>query len=214
MVKLRGPDSEAFKFFCNHLLQNVIGKVEWRTNKAASKIIHMATPSDEAFALLLLENSEERWRDMYVKRNMKSSEVLAKYTNAGDKSKKRHSCKFQGWSNDGLKRFNQLLDIVIANRISNMLWEDEFLQERASIFSAGIPPKRRRKDDVVEERVVPKNDLSYLMMQFTQQHTNAANMTKGAGDSDEETSTEEVDENDDVSLVHHENENDDDEDNE
>jgi hypothetical protein len=206
MVKLRGPDSDAFKFFCNHFLQNVIGKIEWRTNKAVKKITDVATPSDEAFALLLLENSEDRWRDMHVKRNLKTSDVPAKYTNAGNKTKKGHSCKFKGWNNNGIKRFNQLLDVVIANRNSNSLWEDAFVQERGSTYLEAIAPRRRRMEDAVEERVIPKNDLSFLLMQVRKQQAHKVSVMEEEG-FDEESSTEEGDEqqNDDVSLVHNDN---------
>ena len=47
----------------------------------------------------------------------KNSMVLKKYTNGGSsKGEIASLCKYQGWSNNGMKCFNELFDLVKANR--------------------------------------------------------------------------------------------------
>ena len=51
------------EILCNHFLACVVGKHDWKwqTKKELSQV---ATISDEAFALLILENIWDEWKDM------------------------------------------------------------------------------------------------------------------------------------------------------
>ena len=76
-----------------------------------------ATISDEAFALLILENNYETWMDMALTGNTKTSKIPQKYTNGGmSQGKVGTSQHNKGWSDEGLCRFNELFDLVEKNR--------------------------------------------------------------------------------------------------
>jgi hypothetical protein len=57
-------DDEMFRLYCESLLSCVVGKTWWNNNSDKMKVSEMASVSDEAFALLLLENSYKMWKGM------------------------------------------------------------------------------------------------------------------------------------------------------
>jgi len=100
-------------------------------------IMKIATASDEAMALLLLENSETRWMAEYGKRE-KGEKVVEKdlpvplYTSAGqsNKQQKGFTKRYGGWSQDGINRFNQVHEMVKQDRQANGFWFDELVKKR------------------------------------------------------------------------------------
>ena len=115
-----------YKVFFENFLPCVIkksvfdGQVSVATNDKT-----LCTVSDEAFALLLLENSFDCWQDIYrlrkggvtPKRGQKrwefESDVPTKYTKGVivyDKTVKNNDPK--GWSAEGIKRYNELYATV------------------------------------------------------------------------------------------------------
>jgi hypothetical protein len=61
--------NESYIFFCDNFLKCVVGLHKFnRSIKNTHKLRHIATPSDEALALLLLENSEYRWNQEFEKK--------------------------------------------------------------------------------------------------------------------------------------------------
>jgi hypothetical protein len=90
-----------------------------------------ATVSDEAFALLCLENNYETWMDMGLTGNKKTSNVPRKYTNGGSsKGKNGTSQHNKDWSDEGLCRFNELFGLVEKNREGSYAkkFEEDFRQ--------------------------------------------------------------------------------------
>jgi hypothetical protein len=57
-------NDEMFRLYCESLLSCVVGKTWWNNNADKKTVSEMASVSDEAFALLLLENSYEMWKGM------------------------------------------------------------------------------------------------------------------------------------------------------
>lgn len=75
------------------------------TNKRLSEFVGV---TDEALALLMYENQEERWKDMAANGLAKSTKP-GKYTDGGkSREKTGRSRKGKGWSGEGIKRFNVL----------------------------------------------------------------------------------------------------------
>lgn len=131
-------------YFCNNFIRCIVGlqtyKRQWRLDHA--QLSNIATESDEAMALLLFENNENKWTDEYYKlhegRQMlqqegmlgndttsihknttstSSSSIKTKYTSAGDNSnKKGFTKKYGGWSNAGINRYNTLVEMVTQDR--------------------------------------------------------------------------------------------------
>lgn len=114
----------------------VIGrkKFKMKLGEQLKKDADICTVSDEAFALLLLENQYDRWTDIYQQRKQRTveftvrsekrtrrweSDVSPKYTNGGIKYKDKSPTLYKGWKDDGIKRFNAICCKVAADRLNN-----------------------------------------------------------------------------------------------
>ena len=100
----------------------------------ATKESDLCTRSDEALTLLLLENSYDRWIDIYKKaegqvskRRLNKnrqwhSDVRTKYTDGGIMYRSNHDTNkrsnSKGWTDDGIDRFNELCSKVSCDRIA------------------------------------------------------------------------------------------------
>jgi hypothetical protein len=160
-------NEEAYSAFFEHFLPCATKKMMWdrRIAKAVSnpnskKYKSLCTISDEAFALLLLENSYNRWLDLFlnnkgpvmqqrgVKQRGFQSNVPTVYTRGGikyDKTDMTQSVK--GWSEEGIARFNALFDQVIVDCARNPNFERKcWLEARKSAQEEeGITEKKRKR---------------------------------------------------------------------
>jgi hypothetical protein len=106
----------------------------------------IATPTDEAFGLLLLENSWENWieaRRLVHEDNSKSGANKTPFIYSLQQTK-GCSRKFEGWSNARMRRYRELVHMVRADRENNA--------DKDS-FEAGY------KANCVKEREVALNSL-------------------------------------------------------
>ena len=61
--------------FVKHILRHMIGVREWKMNCGANRKMHeFVSTSDEAFALLVLENNAEKWHEQVTEPDLKKSE--------------------------------------------------------------------------------------------------------------------------------------------
>ena len=125
---INGKGKYPFFFFCNSVLECVAGKKEWKQQKAKLKVSESCVSvSDEAFAMLLLVNSWDKFEYMAdIPVNDDRTEVPETlYT-----EKKGRNRKMQGWSSEGIDNFNKLCMSVIDDRKSKagQLFEDQFLE--------------------------------------------------------------------------------------
>ena len=101
--------------FMEYCVSAVVGRQlfkQLKTKRAISKYVEV---SDEAFALLLVENSWDRWCQMYTEGDMTiQTKIHTKYTKTmkGFHKKTNTPKKFGGWSREGLKRYNELYALV------------------------------------------------------------------------------------------------------
>lgn len=100
-------DVEAFQFLVDHIFECVIGRREWKDQKFRKEVKSMLSVSDEAFAIVILENA---WDVLTAKAGKK---VETKYTG------RRSFGKDDGWSRSGLARFNMLYETVLVDRKKN-----------------------------------------------------------------------------------------------
>lgn len=117
---------EVFVFYCEELLGKMVGAVEWSTKircfttisdalRQGYKDMPLISPSDEAFAVLVVDNCTKRWTDEALRNaenpnrdpNQKKKNVDGKYTtsNAGQ-------VLFGGWTAEGLAMFNKLQEMA------------------------------------------------------------------------------------------------------
>ena len=122
----------------------------------------LCTASDEAFTLLLLENSYARWVSIYereggipsqrrgdTKRTV-MSDVEAKYTRGGIKlSNDRESQKQKGWTPDGIKRFNTLFAAVKKDRLKRHKFDKKFIKHLRESQNKRVGPKKRKYETVL-----------------------------------------------------------------
>jgi len=152
-LKQMRNDYESYTQFCNIALSAVTGKNDWKKNSGTQKISEFVTVSDEAFALLLLENSWEVWLDMSkkaklgeaigkVKRhNSEGGGLMTKYTTNGAYVKKN-----LGWSIEGRRRFVDLVKQVKHDREGDAnKREDSFEVTFLKVVEAGRGNNRKRK---------------------------------------------------------------------
>jgi hypothetical protein len=135
-------------------------------------ISEFVTVSDEAFALLLVENSWDVWMQMAEKArkgevigSAKSgiisdggSGLLTKFTTNG-----AHVRKHGGWSKEGLKRFVELVDEVQTDRNANNTadktktsFEKEYIAEK----KGAVKNKKRKCEQENINAAAEDNDGS------------------------------------------------------
>jgi len=135
MLSLRklesGEVNPAYLYLFQHFIPFVVGVNKYKREAKGSAVSAVVTPSDEAMALLIIENSESRWSDEFDKKQ-KGGEVdgnmptPSKYTTGGSNGKmKGYTRKYRGWNLEGIKRYNEVLDLVRDDRKINQKWFDD-----------------------------------------------------------------------------------------
>ena len=157
---------ECYSIFFARFLPCVTGKTLWNSRlKRAKKDSDMCGNADESFALLLLENSYNRWTDLFSKekalRESGSDEkafssVSTLYTAPGQSYDDREikTCA-RGWIKDGIRRFNRLVDKMRKDRSRNtsffINWNEKYLESNE--------PKKRKKRVDDQPHIIAKDDL-------------------------------------------------------
>lgn len=137
-------EKEAFVWFAGELLECVCGKRAWGTRKkyrarmtdakSTDTGAAVVTVSDEAFALLLYDAYIDKWIIRYHQDRRgepHSKRIAGKYT-----QKNGTSTEYGGWSEEGIRRFNQLCEMVQDDRKSRNArdaeeWLKNTLREQA-----------------------------------------------------------------------------------
>ena len=113
---------------------------KFNNKRKKTKISDLASSSDKAFGILLLENSEEKWTFEFEKNSQKAdyheSELpCCKFTSGGSNQKQpgftRHH---RGWTQEGVGRFNTIVEKVRVDRIKNGREFDKFMMENSQIY--------------------------------------------------------------------------------
>jgi hypothetical protein len=141
ILKMREDKEGAYTFFADHLIECVAGKRRWKNQKREHLMTIVASPTDEAFALLILENSIKRWIDM-AKHGTESIEK-PKYTRGKAAGGSR---KYEGWTDEGKQRFNELIDAVTADRSDHSEWDKSYLEKKKEEAVHGRKRKRQRTE--------------------------------------------------------------------
>ena len=110
-------DDDPFLFLVEHLIGQAHGLRNWKNAKCFQRISNTLTVSDEAFVLLSIENCwdaiQEEIQDNEDEEGGNGKPGVytrGKYTNHGTNS------RYGGWSPEGIKRFNELYELVEKNR--------------------------------------------------------------------------------------------------
>lgn len=110
-----GDEKKIFWMFVDTCVVHMIPRKEWKENHVNKKLSEYIKPSNEAFAMLVLENiapdlvdNEGNWVEGEVNRKMSTS----RYTKGG----RGKDGKMRGWKQCGLKRYNILVENVLFRR--------------------------------------------------------------------------------------------------
>jgi hypothetical protein len=100
------------------------------------------TPTDEAFALLILENCYKRWVDQGQENDLTyKSAVEALYTRGKATGRNR---RYEGWSKEGIQRFNELIGLVKTDRDDHADWDRNYLQKQQQQAGSGSKKRKSR----------------------------------------------------------------------
>jgi len=118
--------------FYNHFLSCVMGKCKWKKHVILKEVPLFATVTDEAFALLVLENNWGVWlvedpKEYFIK-NKKEQDKKQKQNNGLYTGHAKGATRFGGWSLEGVQRFNDLCDFVRNDRIVNETFDTEYYE--------------------------------------------------------------------------------------
>jgi hypothetical protein len=136
VLEMRDDTEGAYSLFCDCVLSHVIGRDVWKKHSHTHKLPTIATVSDEAFAIFLLENSWEVWVAMAAKEGVIPER---NYSVRGPGTK-----KLQGWTEEGIERFNKLFDMVLKNRTDNKGIFEEALMAKRLADKAGKKNMKKR----------------------------------------------------------------------
>ena len=78
----------------------------------------VVTVSDEAFAILVYENCIDKWTAKFQHMEQQGGEKAIGMTKGKYTSSVNDECFYEGWSTDGIARFNDLCAIVKKDRLS------------------------------------------------------------------------------------------------
>ena len=138
-------------YFLKNCVINVTSKKKWRDNCSRNDYFKFVTPSDEGFALVVLDNNIDRYMDIY--NNSDPNKTIfeqPKYTNVATKGVKDTVGK--GWTDKGKLEFQRYTEMIIDTR-RDKTW----LERRAKTIKKMANRERkqnkykRKYDDIANE---------------------------------------------------------------
>lgn len=171
-MALDGNGNQAYGLYARQFLKRIVGENIWSHNSYRALLSTYCTVSDEAFGLLTIENNYDRWTNMQESGDMKDVAGNApppKYTNPGKgKNVKAGARRFQGWSIEGYKRFDELHKAVKASRQDELrvLFEEGLKDYFAEELAKKVAKRKRatKHGEEEEEEVIPAHDFDDVDM--------------------------------------------------
>ena len=160
ILELRS-NAEVYEKFYKYMVPSIGRKTFWKDIVTSVKADQdVTTVSNEAFALLVLENNWERWIDLFNnsrcqnppvkgRKRISLSDKKPKYTRGGilySSNSNRDDGK--GWSNEGIERFNELFDLVRKDRKKHPGFIARFLEAQKASLEKKIQKAKRKLIDV------------------------------------------------------------------
>lgn len=169
--KLR-EDTQIMTLFVDRFLPCVVGKNAMKRDKYKMTISEIASVSDEAFALLVLDHIWERWmgKDIDLYKKLKTTKpvpgnkddkearkpAVGKYTHEYHKAGR---CK--GWKPEGLRKFIELCERVKEDRTKdNGAFEESYLAARKKEVEDNKTVIKKPQPEEEEDEVVVAIDMT------------------------------------------------------
>jgi len=146
-------------YFLKKCVVIVTGKRRWKENAGNEDYDMFVHPSDESFAMLVLENNILRYKDM-VKHKSTNPNFLStpRYTTVTRKGQKTMS---RGWSDVGKLRYKKLTKMIIEMRS-----KDEWIKDRRKYIKRKCSKHKNQKRKRIDD-----NDYNY-QKQMNQEEKN------------------------------------------
>jgi hypothetical protein len=166
---LRMNAGESYVEFCEHFMPCVCTDEDWKRHSKNTRISSFIEASLEAFGIVTYVNGYEVWKSRYKEAGKEGDDVSSLTTNddgSGDTrsfkytGNARGSRKYAGWSPDGMKIHNKVVEVLSEQREkeeSGSKFDDRVLQKLAM--------KRKRSRGYGESNAAPRarNNLEKLM---------------------------------------------------
>ena len=126
-IFLLREDKGTYRWFCDTFLKEIHGKREFDKITTMQNLSDYITVSDEAFALITVQNSYEKIESAITG----NSNVKSKYTKSGATPHGKNELfgfKYGGWSKEGILVYNNLFDKIAQDRIKNKYFDEYFKQ--------------------------------------------------------------------------------------
>ena len=114
-------DFNSWSYFNYYFLSCTVGKCFWVSSiQRHAKLRSLATPSDEAFCLLVLKNGWDLWKWECDNPQVQISNESSRAPNVLFTSKGigRRTEGYGGWSQEGIALYNRLVEELTLNRIN------------------------------------------------------------------------------------------------
>jgi len=129
-LTMRTNRCDIYTSFFDKFVKHVVGVARFKSESTEHYVSAFVKISDEAFALLVLENCEDRWKDMH-ERGVTRSQVPCKFTDGGVSVRNGRCRTHRGWSQNGLRRFKVLFGEVKKDRArENRPFEGQYMLHR------------------------------------------------------------------------------------
>jgi hypothetical protein len=154
---------------CEELLPHVVGRAKWKKDIATKRVSDIATPSDIAFILLVLENNWDYWVQYATSNSSKKNNDQAKVQETLKCPKTKWTSgnllfgQNSGWTKEGILRFNELCQLEKANREAHKMVEEEFLNMKMAESNRLKHKKRRTQAESVQVYMDMNDELSKFM---------------------------------------------------
>lgn len=159
----------AYTEFIERFIPCVVGKSDWDDNSSKKLIEELVNPSDEALAILLLENSWELWLEVATQlaanpgckeSELKLKSVKTKWTSQG------RPTAFGGWPIVGLRRYNELYNGVAEDRAKKerYIFEEQFKSRQLQKKNGSAKKRKSRTNDKEDLDFTVSDDVSIIIM--------------------------------------------------
>jgi hypothetical protein len=194
----------AYYDFYTYLLPSTVGKRNFKIRlNTMAEGEEIATVSDEALALLGIENGHKLWDDMWAKSAGKVrvirrdepypkewiSTVCPQYTRTSkaDPAIDKHT-KDKRWTQAGICQFNALRQAIIANRQTYPGFKVRWLRQAREQINGLVDPD---VDDADEDNIVDADDDLFDSVAPSQTQLTAAKQVHGTGEASSNEDTDE-----------------------
>ena len=128
VLTLSANEGNTYSNVCDMLLPVVVGVREMKTGMKQGRLISdIATVSDEALCIAILENSWDKWVHLYENKDDSSDNENEDEENRSVPNSKwtydgrgAGAKKYLGWNRDGIDRFNIITTLVKEDREKQM----------------------------------------------------------------------------------------------